>query len=140
MTYLFSSGTTITNEVEVKNDVGNTIPITVYHSGNVVATTNRFPVDSTGTITVDGFNPDGKIVYEYNGCYFHGCESCYNRYTQNCINMKYMKDLNNDWEKQKKSLTDNDYVESQALHGDDEYLLLQFDSSATSRIYLEQEI
>lgn len=58
MTYLFSSGTTITNEVEVKNDVGNTIPITVYHSGNVVATTNRFPVDSTGTITLDGFNPD----------------------------------------------------------------------------------
>ena len=33
-----------------------------------------------------------------------------------------------------------DIVESQALHGDDEYLLLQFDSNATSRIDLEQDI
>jgi len=58
MTYLFSSNTAITNEVEVKNDVGNTIPITVIHSGNAVATTNRFPVDSSGNVTVEGINPD----------------------------------------------------------------------------------
>lgn len=58
MTYLFSSNTAITNEVEVKNDVGNTLPITVIHNGNAVATTNRFPVDSSGNITVEGLNPD----------------------------------------------------------------------------------
>lgn len=58
MTYLFSGNTVITNEVEVKNDVGNTLPITVIHSGNAVASTNRFPVDSTGNVTVEGLNPD----------------------------------------------------------------------------------
>lgn len=58
MTYLFSSNTAITNEVEVKNDVGNTLPITVIHNGNAVATINRFPVDSSGNITVDGLSPD----------------------------------------------------------------------------------
>lgn len=58
MTYLFSSNTAITNEVEVKNDVGNTLPITVIHNGNAVATTNRFPVDSRGNVAVDGLNPD----------------------------------------------------------------------------------
>jgi len=34
MTYLFSNGTVITNEVEVKNDVGNPLPVT----GNVTVT------------------------------------------------------------------------------------------------------
>lgn len=58
MTYLFSSNNTITNEVEVKNDIGNTIPIVVVHNGNNVATTNRFPVDSSGNVTVDGFQTD----------------------------------------------------------------------------------
>lgn len=58
MTYLFSSNNIITNEVEVKNDVGNTLPITVIHNGSAVATTNRFPVDSSGNVTVEGLNPD----------------------------------------------------------------------------------
>lgn len=58
MTYLFSSNNIITNEVEVKNDVGNTLPITVIHNGSAVATTNRFPVDSRGNVEVDGLQPD----------------------------------------------------------------------------------
>lgn len=58
MTYLFSSNTAVINEVEVKNDVGNTLPITVIHNGNAVAITNRFPVDTSGNITVDGIQPD----------------------------------------------------------------------------------
>jgi hypothetical protein len=58
MTYLFSSNTAVINEVEVKNDVGNTIPIIVFHNGNAVAVTNRFPVDSRGNVAVDGLQPD----------------------------------------------------------------------------------
>lgn len=58
MTYLFSSNTSVINEVEVKNDVGNTIPIIVFHNGNAVAVTNRFPVDSRGNVAVDGLQPD----------------------------------------------------------------------------------
>ena len=26
---------------------------------------------------VDGFNPQKKIVYEFNGCYWHGCQTCF---------------------------------------------------------------
>lgn len=58
MTYLFDNNVSIINEVEVKNDSGNTIPITVYHNSNPVATSNRFPVDSAGNVTVDGIQPD----------------------------------------------------------------------------------
>ena len=27
---------------------------------------------------VDGYDPITNTIYEYNGCYFHGCKSCYN--------------------------------------------------------------
>ena len=58
MTYLFTSNTSVINEVEVKNDSGNTIPIIVYHNNTPVAVSNRFPVDSSGNVTVDGIQPD----------------------------------------------------------------------------------
>ena len=58
---------------------------------------------------VDGFNPDTNTIYEYNGCYFHGCKSCYNEYTKNCINNTFMKDLYKDWIKKKTKLTNEGY-------------------------------
>jgi hypothetical protein len=48
MTYIFNSNNNIINEVEIKNDAGNTIPIVVYTSNSVVSTGNPLPV--TGTI------------------------------------------------------------------------------------------
>lgn len=48
MTYIFSSNNSIINEVEIKNDAGNTVPIVVYTSNSAVSTGNPLPV--TGTI------------------------------------------------------------------------------------------
>ena len=59
MTYLFSSNTAITNEVEVKNDVGNALPVwgNVYLNNNTsrVTTSNPLPVSLGGAnITIIG--------------------------------------------------------------------------------------
>lgn len=44
MTYLFSNTVIVANEVEVKNDAANTLPISIIHEGNVVNHYNEFPV------------------------------------------------------------------------------------------------
>lgn len=59
MTYLFSSNTAITNEVEVKNDIGNALPVwgNVYLNNNtsIVSATNPLPVSLGGAnITITG--------------------------------------------------------------------------------------
>ena len=56
MTYIFNSNNNIINEVEIKNDVGNTIPISgnvvVYHQGLAVGNSNPLPV-SLGSDTIN---------------------------------------------------------------------------------------
>ena len=60
MTYLFSNTVSVSNEVEVKNDANNALPITgnvtIFTLGSAVnATTNRFPVDiGSNNITITG--------------------------------------------------------------------------------------
>lgn len=44
MTYLFSNTVIVANEVEIKNDAANTLPISIIHEGNVVNHYNEFPV------------------------------------------------------------------------------------------------
>jgi len=44
MTYLFDSNNSIINEVEIKNDSGNSIPTIVYNSNRPVSNLNPFPV------------------------------------------------------------------------------------------------
>lgn len=44
MTYLFNSNNNIINEVEIKNDIGNTIPTTIYHQSIAVGNSNPLPV------------------------------------------------------------------------------------------------
>lgn len=31
-----------------------------------------------GGISVDGYNPETNTIYEFLGCYFHGCKNCFN--------------------------------------------------------------
>ena len=50
MTYLFSANTSVTNEVEVKNDAGNPIPIT----GNINVIQSVAVTDNNGSLTIDG--------------------------------------------------------------------------------------
>jgi hypothetical protein len=68
MTYLFSSNTSITNEVEVKNDVGNALPvigvegspITVAFSGATIDSFGRLRTASPHTIFDNTFSVDEK--------------------------------------------------------------------------------
>lgn len=67
-----------------------------------------------GNYYVDGFNEKFNIVFEFNGCYFHGCKKCFNenklfRYdTDKNINV-YMKDLYERTLNKKKYILDNGY-------------------------------
>lgn len=59
MTYIFNSNTSITNEVEVKNDVGNSIPIVgnvgIYYANSAVSYSNPLPVTlGSNTVTIAG--------------------------------------------------------------------------------------
>lgn len=68
MTYLFSSGTTITNEVEVKNDSGNALPVvgvagsplTVSFGGATIDAFGRLRVASPFTLFDNYFTIDDK--------------------------------------------------------------------------------
>ena len=44
-------------------------------------------------IKVDGFCPDTNTCYNFHGCYYHGCSSCYNPLTVNRVNKYTMKFL-----------------------------------------------
>ena len=44
MTYLFDANTNVINEVEIKNDSGNSVPTIVYNSNRPVSNLNPFPV------------------------------------------------------------------------------------------------
>ena len=37
---------------------------------------------------VDGYDPQSNTIYEFNGCFFHGCTECYpsNRHTKHAVN------------------------------------------------------
>ena len=44
-------------------------------------------------LKVDGYCEETKTVYQFHGCYFHGCKYCYNELTVNKVsryNMKYL--------------------------------------------------
>ena len=42
----------------------------------------------TNSYFVDGFDPHSNTIYEFNGCFFHGCYDCYpsNRNTKHAVN------------------------------------------------------
>ena len=42
---------------------------------------------------VDGFNQETNIVYQFRGCFWHGCPECYNEDTINNASHETMGDL-----------------------------------------------
>jgi hypothetical protein len=44
-------------------------------------------------LKVDGYHEETKTIYQFHGCYYHGCNECYNDLTINEISGYYMKDL-----------------------------------------------
>lgn len=48
----------------------------------------------SGTILkVDGYDESTKTIYQFHGCYFHGCNTCFDSLTVNKLNQCRMKDL-----------------------------------------------
>ena len=62
-----------------------------------------------GSMYVDGYNKETNTVYQYNGCYFHGCKYCYSRDIMNSQNGKSMDMLLRDTLKKKQKLLDLGY-------------------------------
>ncbi|CAC5384163.1 unnamed protein product [Mytilus coruscus] len=65
---------------------------------------------NVGDYRVDGYhkNEDGKeIVFEYHGCFWHGCSKCYSKQTVNTVNKMTMADLH------QRTLEKKSYLENQ---------------------------
>ncbi|CAG2235462.1 unnamed protein product [Mytilus edulis] len=63
-----------------------------------------------GDYRVDGYhkNDNGEeIVFEYHGCFWHGCSNCYSKQTVNPVNKMTMADLH------QRTLEKKNYVENQ---------------------------
>ena len=48
-----------------------------------------------GKLFLDGFNPETKTVYEFNGCFYHSCTTCFRPQSFNFICGKTFKQLKN---------------------------------------------
>lgn len=59
---------------------------------NVQHALNGGEISICGT-KVDGFNQKTNTVYQYHGCFWHGCPKCYSKDTINNIKHETMGDL-----------------------------------------------
>jgi len=48
-----------------------------------------------GKYNVDGYDCETKTMYEFYGCFFHGCPRCYNKDAFNPLARKLMHELYN---------------------------------------------
>jgi len=58
-------------------------------------------------IKVDGIND--KTIYQFHGCYYHGCKKCYKDLDVNKVSNKYMKCLREETERKDKQIKDAGY-------------------------------
>jgi hypothetical protein len=55
---------------------------------------------------VDGFNQETNTVYQYHGCFWHGCPNSYNEDTINNVNHEAMGDLYQKTKERSKEIID----------------------------------
>jgi len=55
---------------------------------------------------VDGFNRETNTVYQYHGCFWHGCPESYNEDTINNVNHETMGDLYQKTKERSKQIID----------------------------------
>ncbi|XP_019627734.1 PREDICTED: uncharacterized protein LOC109472406, partial [Branchiostoma belcheri] len=53
---------------------------------------------------VDGFCAERNTVYEYHGCFYHGCQKCFKPHTKNPVNDTMMIDLYTDTMRKRKMI------------------------------------
>ena len=58
-----------------------------------VCTGNRYMWTPVSDIKVDGYCEATNTIYQFQGCYFHGCPKCYNDLTKNKVSGLYMYKL-----------------------------------------------
>jgi len=63
----------------------------IQHAGN--GPQKRIKVKSGKEYKVDGYIESTDTVYEFDGCYWHGCEKCYTSYKVNKVSNKSMIEL-----------------------------------------------
>ena len=59
---------------------------------------------------VDGFEEDKNMVYQFHGCYWHGCQKCYKPDDLNKEKNKLMIDLYNETNEISNKLKNTGYV------------------------------
>jgi G:T-mismatch repair DNA endonuclease (very short patch repair protein) len=65
---------------------------------------------TVGKYKVDGFCKETNTIYQFHGCYFHGCKKCYNELTVNKVSRYNMKYLNT------RTASIDDYLRSQGFN------------------------
>jgi hypothetical protein len=63
-----------------------------------------------GKYNVDGYDCETKTVYEFYGCFFHGCPRCYTKDAFNPLARKLMRELYNDTMRRENNLKAMGYV------------------------------
>ncbi len=66
--------------------------LTSFNNSNIQHVVNGSEVKMLGD-KVDGFDHEAKPVYQFQGCFFHGCLDCYCPEKENCVNKKTMGEL-----------------------------------------------
>ena len=56
---------------------------------------------------VDGYDEENKTVYEFHGCYWHGCQKCYGPTDVNILGNKNMIDIYNKTLSKEQKLKEN---------------------------------
>jgi len=71
---------------------------------NVQHDFNGGEINICGT-KVDGFNQETNTVYQYHGCFWHGCPDCYQENTIYIVNQETMGDLHEKTTEKNKQIT-----------------------------------
>ncbi len=81
-------------DTEVKDQFSKValIQLTSFNNPNIQHSLNGGEMKILGD-KVDGFDCETRTVYQFQGCFFHGCPDCYYPKTQNPVNKKTMGEL-----------------------------------------------
>ncbi|XP_078576400.1 uncharacterized protein LOC144862027 [Branchiostoma floridae x Branchiostoma japonicum] len=60
-------------------------------------------------LKVDGFDEASNTVYEYHGCFYHGCPKCYQSNVENSVNRRQMWELYAETDRKRRLIKNNGY-------------------------------
>ena len=78
--------------------------IDIQHAENI----GEFKISETN-LRVDGYDPKTNTVYEFHGCFFHGCRVCFKPTDRNAMCNKTYDELYNNTIKREKIIKQNGF-------------------------------